>query len=381
MRGAFGLSLDVALRRTLPMVALVVALGGCSTFKDDAVNDGGALEAASTDGAMGFDSPATDATADAGKDISAGDDSSSAQDSSSVDTGTITTDAGSGCEGGTCPVESVVDGLKQATILLVDANNVYISDLGTVTGNVYQCAKGGCAMPATLGPGFATGIGVDGTNVYWSDFAGGQIVACAIGGCANEPTAIAPGQVHAEGLTFDGVNLYWAASGSLVACVPPACSTRNAFATGQSAAIVDVAAETGVAYWTNGPSLESCPVSGCGTTPTPVSPTTGTSIALYGGFIYFINDNAVVSCPTGGSCVSPHTIGSSTDPSGLGTDCVDVYWLDDDEEVVYRCPVTGCSGGPEHFADHQLTAPGANIAVDGEYAYWAVPEQVLRKHK
>ena len=345
------------------------------------MTDGGALEGASMDGATSSDSAATDAAVDAGKDTSAGNDSSSVQDSSTVDTGDAMTEAGPECEGGACPVETVVGGLRQATTLLVDANNVYISDPGTVTGNVYQCAKGGCATPTTLGPGYATGLGVDGANVYWSEFAGDQIVACAIGGCSNEPTAIAPGQVHAGGLTFDGVNLYWAASGSVVTCVPPGCTTRNAIATGQSVAIVEVAAQTGVAYWTNGPSLESCPVSGCGTTPTPVGPTTGTSMALYGGFIYFINDNAVVSCPTGGSCPSPHTIGSSTDPYGLATDGVDVYWLDDDEEVVYRCPVTGCSGGPEHFADGQLTAPGANIAVDGEYAYWAVPEQVLRKHK
>ena len=43
--------------------------------------------------------------------------------------------------------------------------------------------------------------------------------------------------------------------------------------------------------------------------------------------------------------------------------------------------MTGCIGGSERFAEGQLSQPGANVALDGEYAYWTVPEAVVRKHK
>jgi hypothetical protein len=43
--------------------------------------------------------------------------------------------------------------------------------------------------------------------------------------------------------------------------------------------------------------------------------------------------------------------------------------------------VTGCTGSAERFAEGQLSQPGANVALDGEYAYWTVPSQVLRRHK
>ena len=71
--------------------------------------------------------------------------------------------------------------------------------------------------------------------------AGGEIVRCAIGGCANAPTVIAPTEPHAEGLAFDGTNLYWASMGSVLTCLSPACSSPSTLAMGQSQTIVEVA--------------------------------------------------------------------------------------------------------------------------------------------
>ena len=31
--------------------------------------------------------------------------------------------------------------------------------------------------------------------------------------------------------------------------------------------------------------------------------------------------------------------------------------------------------------DHQASSPGANVALDSEYAYWTATTQVLRKHR
>jgi hypothetical protein len=103
------------------------------------------------------------------------------------------------------------------------------------------------------------------------------------------------------------------------------------------------------------------------------------------GFVYFTSGNSVVSCPVTSTCAFPRTIGSSSAPFGLASDGSDVYWLDANIAQVYRCPVTGCVGSAEIFADQSSFDPageiGANVALDGEYAYWADPVYVYRKHK
>jgi hypothetical protein len=377
----------VAARARFSRAALAVigaALAACASFKsvdtadaghgsaDDGGDDGGSGSGSGGGAEASDDGPL--ATNDGG-----GHDATAHDGSPTADTGGQDT-AAPPCDGSSCPIETVVSGLHQATLVRVDASNVYFGDEGTVTGNVYQCPKAGCATPVVLGPGFATGLGVDGVNVYWNDFSGGQVVSCAIGGCQNAPTTIAPTQLQAEGVTFDGTNLFWATGGSIVTCVPPACSTRTPIVTGLTGVVVQVASETGVAYWVSGGSLESCAATGCGGTPAKPSSASGQTVFVKNGVAYFTSGNAVVSCPVTG-CTTPHTIGASDDPYGIGTDGVDVYWLDDLDEVVFRCPVSGCNAGPEHFAEGQLSQPGANVALDGEYAYWTVPEQVLRKHK
>ena len=91
----------------------------------------------------------------AGADALAGPDAPSSPESGA---GHDAGDAGvSGSDGGGAPeasgddapatIETVVSGMNQATLVRVDANNVYFGDEGTTTGNVYQCPKTGCATP------------------------------------------------------------------------------------------------------------------------------------------------------------------------------------------------------------------------------------------
>jgi hypothetical protein len=302
-------------------------------------------------------------------------------DGSALDTG-----SGGGCDGSTCGIETVAASFQQLGVLAVDDTNIYFEDQGTTTGVVYECPKTGCTSATVLGPGFATGIGVDANNVYWNDFEGGDVVRCAIGGCANSPTVIAPTQPEAEGVSFDGTYLYWAATGNIVTCVPPACSPLTTLATGQSQTITTVASETGSAYWISTDTLYGCGAGGCSSTPSTVTTNAaGSSLVVKNGFVYFASNNAVISCPVTSTCAFPHTVGSSNLPFGLGTDGVDVYWLDDLIAYVYRCPVNGCIGSAEVFADQTSLDPsgetGANVVLDGEYAYWADATNVYRKHK
>jgi len=355
-----------------PLVTLLLAFAGigtaCTSFKDN--------NTAPTDG---------------GADSGSVSDTSSVGDTSSIsDTRPEGDDASPECDASTCGIETLFSTLFQGGTLTVDDTNVYVEDQGTTTGEVYQCPKTGCANPIALGPGYATGIATDAKYVYWNDFSGGTIQRCTIGGCQNAPTVVAPNQPHAEGLSFDGANLYWAATGSILTCASPACTSPSLLASGQSTLIVGTSAETSTVYWISSGSILDCAATGCGGHPVTVTSSVtaspnGNGVVIKDGFAYYTSGNAVVSCPVTSTCAFPQTIGTSSAPFGLASDGSNVYWLDVNIAKVYVCPVTGCVGGAEVFADQTSFDPageiGANVALDGEYAYWADPVAVYRKHK
>ena len=143
------------------------------------------------------------------------------------DTGQVMKCSKSGCAGAPTVLASNQD---HPSTLVVDSTNVYWIDFGSIgagnvpahptTGLVQACALGGCNAPTTLVsyPSWFGGgaIAVDATHLYWTTALasadGGQVVRCAIAGCAGSPTVLASTQTGgrpSQGLAVDDGNLYW----------------------------------------------------------------------------------------------------------------------------------------------------------------------------
>ena len=79
----------------------------------------------------------------------------------------------------------------------------------------HDCQGGGCTIslcqPVVLGDMQAGpwGIAIDGSNVYWTNYGGGQVKQCAKSGCSLMPTTLASGLSSPYGIAIDSTNVYW----------------------------------------------------------------------------------------------------------------------------------------------------------------------------
>lgn len=292
-----------------------------------------------------------------------------------------TKDAAPACDG-PCPPEVLASNINQGTVLTVDAKNVYYAvQGGTATGTVFQCPKTGCSgAPIELGPGYASGIVVAGGMVYWGDYAAGKLVACAVGGCAKQPTVIMFNQPSIKGVFTDGFDLYWGTDGTIRRCPRTNCNTATTkdIATGQGF-VKRIAVDQGTALWVSPSNNLAYVCTGQDCVPKSLGPGTGDPF-LFAGTAYWMNGptKSIVRCSVSGCSGNPQPIGTSTQPRMPTADGKHVYWSDDFQGDLYRCPASGCTPGLE------LLASGfepEGIALDGEYVYWTTGADVFRLHK
>jgi hypothetical protein len=372
----------VKLARGLLFIGLV---GACSEIRE-APSDGnvGAPDG-SADGDGGGPASSQGARTDASSDLDATDaepvsdgaivrpDAASGKDAAPDAPGTCT---------GSCPPQVLADNQPQATVVIVDANNVYWGTEGT--NGVWQCPKTGCAAtPIKLASIDSTGLAVDAKRVYFGDFSGGKLLACAIGGCQNQPAVLSAAEPEIESVTTDGINLYWASNGNIRACALPCSggtgdSPHTLYA--QGGFVLDVTADQGNVFWPANGKMWVCNAASC--TPTALGPGVGAgSFATHGRAYWVASPNSVVACEAGGCGGAPRTIGSSYSPQNVVSDDVNVYWRDDVSGDILRCPTSGCGGASATYQRHQQGQPGGKMATDGLYLYWATASRVLRAPK
>jgi hypothetical protein len=227
----------------------------------------------------------------------------------------------------------------------VDSTDVYWA-----TGNPVKVAKtpigGGTATTLFTGQGAVSngGLAVYGGYLYAS--ASGAILKCAVGGCNNQPTTLAPVPFGPTSVAVDSQNIYWPdyyarANGVIFACALGGCGNNpSTFASGQ-AFPTSIASDSKNVFWTNGGigtdggSVMTCPVSGCAP-PTPVA--SGQSV-----------------------------------PSSLAIDANSVYWADTHVGgggSIQKCPLSGCGAGPVVLASGDPTFVVNGLAIDSTYVYW-----------
>jgi hypothetical protein len=287
--------------------------------------------------------------------------------------------------------------------LAVDNTNVYWTDIND--GWVMSCAKAGCDNATVLADGQdgPYGIAVDATNIYWTNFNGGQVLECPIGGCGGVPTVLASGQTDPTFIVSDGTNVYWANSGTIGCgewngCSGPMVSSAGGqvvrCAVGGCAGVPTVLAldsndPSGIAvddtnvYWADfiSGNVLTCAIGGCGGEPIVLASaqTAPFGVAVDGANVYWTNWGSdwstaqtapatLMACAKGGCGGAPKTLstGQTGRAYGITTDGVAVYWTDSRE--VMKVPVEGSDAGTTVIAVGYT--PGF-IAADKADVYWS----------
>jgi hypothetical protein len=274
--------------------------------------------------------------------------------------------------------------------------------------------------PIAIDPNGPTAVAVDKNNVYWID--GTSVQGCAKTGCVGPPTQYATGvALTAVAAAPSGV-LYWADSagaGSVAFCTPPGCASPSTM--GPFMAPARIALSPATAFWTvqQGGTIDSCALGTTCSPPSTFSAYQPYSIAwgaLAGGTVYYTGGGglaycATAMCPLGGAfqsfragpydvaadssglpvCVtvpaaptgevdcifslgttaSPQTIAKSPSPLYIALDATYVYWVDDTDRALERCPLgTPCGSSPDVIA--RFPDPPGTFVLDGTDIYGAV---------
>ncbi|MBI5533097.1 MAG: hypothetical protein HY898_10295 [Deltaproteobacteria bacterium] len=118
-----------------------------------------------------------------------------------------------------CKPEPYAKNLRHPSGIAMDATRVYWTELGANAsdGTVSHRMRGdpgsaAVVLAAQQAEPFA--MVVDGARAYWTNRAGGQVMACAIGGCAGQPTVLAEGLSGPSGIAQDTEALYVAETGA-----------------------------------------------------------------------------------------------------------------------------------------------------------------------
>jgi hypothetical protein len=278
--------------------------------------------------------------------------------------------------------QSVISGIA------VSASHVYWSTFWPPTGmtgehllgTIMQVPIGGGTPTQLATAGFPEYLGLDSTNLYWTEEPGpyASIIVMSLPLTGGTPTTLSSQENDsAMGCAISSAGVYWAAQESGVFDVPIGGGTLDTIAFGPGYDFVGIGVDSTNVYWTSidtlgGPtrkrSVVAAPLGGgapvtlatvAGTEPANVALAVNSVGVYIGG-----GGSGIVSVPKGGGTVA--TLASS-EPAGTANMTVDeenVYWIRGDK--IMKVPLAG--GSPVTLASGE-EAPNV-IAVDATSVYW-----------
>lgn len=190
-------------------------------------------------------------------------------------------------------VSTLASGQVGTTSVAVDGTNVYWADFASGTVNEVPLGGGGVTVLAS-GQSQPTEVAVDGTHVYWINYAFGTVNEVPIGG--GSVTTLASGQSGPLALAVDGAYVYWSTADGAVKKAPAGGGTATTLATGQDAN--SLAVDGTCVYWTNdgtgdsyfpaGGTVNKVPIAGGAVTTLARGQHNPNSVAVGGTHVYWV---------------------------------------------------------------------------------------------
>jgi sugar lactone lactonase YvrE len=295
----------------------------------------------------------------------------------------------------------------------VDLQNDNANCGGCGLACVPGCNQGRCTVTlATPGVVVSTGLTVDATRVYWTDWDAGVIASVPVAG--GNPTTLATGQTRPGAIAVDAAHVYWSTETSLMTAPLAGGSTTTLVSSAPD--IGQLVASAGRVYGTTPTAIFSAFAGMPTTSPTPMvtgasgmynlaiagaqpfwstatssatsldgalltqAPGTGTTITLASGLgqcgglalgadtIYFTDTTRGLVMKVASSGGTPVVLASKQPgPGNVAVDATSIYWTNSGDDTLMKVPLAG--GTPVTLA----TAPDEPIfamVIDDTSVYW-----------
>jgi hypothetical protein len=275
-----------------------------------------------------------------------------------------------------------------AITLIGCSSNVYWTDFAV--GDVNAVIGQDQPIQVASNLSAPAGLGSDGSNLYWADYGDGTIKRAPIAG--GTPTILATSQIAPLGVAVDPTSktVFWTTGDGTIKSVPVAGGS----VTVQAQYLWDpmnIVVDSVNIYWTD-PAIGfvwKCPRTNCAANADVLAPipSSGLSrsiapwgIAVDSNNVYFtdFNNRSINQVPIAGGTTAiiaqnPYPECSSTsicDPSGIAVDSQNVYWTNSGPEGGGSIQMVPIGGGQQTTLFADAFAPVA-IALDDENVYWA----------